>query len=75
MYENVFARLAYLTKVEKLKAVKTMIESRIDKKLLVLLGNGFEMSQHHTITTLKTFNELGAPFQGCMRPVVLLHLP
>jgi hypothetical protein len=52
-----------------------MIESGIDKKLLVLLGNGYEISQHHVITTLKTFSELGAPLQGCMGPAVLLHLP
>ena len=44
MYENVFARLASLIKVGKLKAVETMIESGIDKKLLVLLGNGSEIS-------------------------------
>ena len=44
MYENVFARLASLIKVGKLKAVETMIESGIDKKLLVLLGNGSMIS-------------------------------
>ena len=44
MYENVFARLASLTNVRKLKAVKTMIKSVIDKKLLVLLGNDSEIS-------------------------------
>ena len=44
MYENVFARLASLIKVGKLKAIETMIESGIDKKLLVLLGNGSEIS-------------------------------
>ena len=66
MYENMFARLASLIKVGKLKAVETIIESGIDKKLLVLLGNGSEISQHHTITTLKTFSELGAPLQGYM---------
>jgi hypothetical protein len=44
MYENVFARLASLIKVGKLKAVETMIESGIDKKLLVLLGNGSKIS-------------------------------
>ena len=44
MYENVFARLASLIKVGKLKTVETMIESGIDKKLLVLLGNGSEIS-------------------------------
>jgi hypothetical protein len=75
MYENVFIRLASLTKVRKLKAVEIMIESGIDKKLLVLLCNGSEMSQHYTITTLKTFSELGASLQGCMGPKVLLHLP
>jgi hypothetical protein len=36
----VFARLAPLIKVGKSKAVETMIESGIGKKLLVLLGNG-----------------------------------
>jgi hypothetical protein len=40
----VFARLGSLIKVGKLKVVQTMIESRIDKKLLVLLGNGSEIS-------------------------------
>jgi hypothetical protein len=40
MYENVFAKLASLIKVGKLKVVETMIESGIGKKLLVLLGNG-----------------------------------
>ncbi|OQU84598.1 hypothetical protein SORBI_3004G085900 [Sorghum bicolor] len=74
-HEIVFTTLASLTKVGKLKAVETMIESGIDKKLLVLLGNGSEISQHHAIITLKTFCELGAPLQGCMGPAVLLHLP
>jgi hypothetical protein len=41
MYENVFARLASLIKVGKLKVVETMIELGIDKKLLVLLGKWF----------------------------------
>jgi hypothetical protein len=27
------------------------------------------------IATLKTFDELGAPFQRCMGPAMLLHLP
>jgi hypothetical protein len=44
MYENVFARLASLVKVGKFKAVETMIESGIDKKLLVLLGNDSKIS-------------------------------
>ena len=44
MYENVFARLASLIKVGKLKAVETMIELGIDKKLLVLIDNGSEIS-------------------------------
>jgi hypothetical protein len=44
MYENVFARLASLIKAGKLKAVETMIESGIDKKLLMLLDNGSEIS-------------------------------
>jgi hypothetical protein len=44
MYDIVFARLASLIKVEKLKAVETIIESGINKKLLVLLGNGSEIS-------------------------------
>jgi hypothetical protein len=44
MYANMFARLASSIKVGKLKAVETTIESVIDKKLLVLLGNGFEIS-------------------------------
>jgi hypothetical protein len=44
MYENMFARLAPLIKVGKLKAVETAIESVIDKKLLVLLGNDSEIS-------------------------------
>jgi hypothetical protein len=74
-HEIVFTTLASLTKVGKLKAVETMIESGIDKKLLVLLGNGSEISQHHAIIMLKTFCELGAPLQGCMGPAVLLHLP
>jgi hypothetical protein len=75
MYKNVFARLASLIKVGKLKVVETMIESGIDKKLLVLLGNGSEISQRHTITMLKRDSELGAPLQECMGPAVLLHLP
>ena len=75
MYENVFARLASLIKVGKSKVVETTIELEIDKKLIVLLGNGSEISQHHPTTMLKTFNELGAPPQGCIRPAVLLHLP
>ena len=70
-----FARHASLIKIDKLKAIETMIKLGIDKKLLVLLGNGSEISQHHAITTLKTFSELGAPLQGCMGPAVLLHLP
>lgn len=74
-HEIVFTTLASLTKVGKLKAVETMIESGIDNKLLVLLGNGSEISQHHAIITLKTFCELGAPLQGCIGPAVLLHLP
>ncbi|KAF8691454.1 hypothetical protein HU200_040595 [Digitaria exilis] len=74
-HEIVFTTLASLTKVGKLKAVETMIESGVDKKLLVLLGNGSEISQHHAITMLKTFCELGAPLQGCMGPGVLVHLP
>jgi hypothetical protein len=44
MYENMFARPASLTKVGKLKVVETMIELGNDKKLLVLVDNGFEMS-------------------------------
>jgi hypothetical protein len=44
MYENMFARLAALINVGKLNVVETMTESGIDKKLLVLLGNGFEIS-------------------------------
>jgi hypothetical protein len=40
----VFARVAFFIKVGKLKAAKTRIESRINKKLLVLLGNGSEIS-------------------------------
>jgi hypothetical protein len=75
MYKNVFARLASLIKVGKLKVVETMIESGIDKKLLVLLGNGSEISQRHTITMQKRVSELGAPLQECMGPAVLLHLP
>ncbi|KAL6888288.1 hypothetical protein ACP4OV_009314 [Aristida adscensionis] len=74
-HEIVFTTLASLTKVGKLKAVETMIESGIDKKLLILLGNGSEISQHHAIILLKTFCELGAPLQGCMGPAVLIHLP
>jgi hypothetical protein len=74
-HETVFATLTSLTKVGKLKAVETMIESGVDKKLLVLLGNGSEISQHHSIVMLKTFCELGAPLQGCMGPGVLIHLP
>ncbi|WVZ77421.1 hypothetical protein U9M48_025286 [Paspalum notatum var. saurae] len=74
-HEIVFTTLSSLTKVGKLKAVETMIESGIDKKLLVLLGNGSEISQHHAIIMLKTFCELGAPLQGCMGPAVLIHLP
>jgi hypothetical protein len=35
--------LHLLIKVGKLKVVETMIESGIDKKLLVLLGNGSEI--------------------------------
>ncbi|KAL5211889.1 hypothetical protein ABZP36_022736 [Zizania latifolia] len=74
-HEIVFTTLSSLTKVGKLKAVETMIESGIDKKLLVLLGSGSEISQHHAIIMLKTFCELGAPLQGCMGPGVLIHLP
>lgn len=74
-HETVFTTLVSLTKVGKLKAVEIMIESGIDKKLLVLLGNGSEISQHHAIIMLKTFCELGAPLQGCMGPAVLIHLP
>ncbi|CAN6243501.1 unnamed protein product [Urochloa humidicola] len=74
-HEIVFTTLASLTKVGKLKAVETMIESGVDKKLLVLLGSGSEISQHHAIVMLKTFCELGAPLQGCMGPGVLIHLP
>ncbi|KAG8070364.1 hypothetical protein GUJ93_ZPchr0006g43158 [Zizania palustris] len=74
-HEIVFTTLASLIKVGKLKAVETMIESGIDKKLLVLLGSGSEISQHHAIIMLKTFCELGAPLQGCMGPGVLIHLP
>ena len=74
-HEIVFTTLSSLTKVGKLKAVETMIESGVDKKLLVLLGNGSEISQHHAIVMLKTFCELGAPLQGCMGPAVLIHLP
>jgi hypothetical protein len=74
MYENVFPRLASLTNVGKLKDVETMIKSGINKKLLVLLGNGSEISQHYVITMLKIFSELGAPLKGCMGPAVLLHL-
>jgi hypothetical protein len=44
MYENVFARLASLINVGKLKTIENMIELEIDKKLLVLLGNGSEIS-------------------------------
>jgi hypothetical protein len=44
MYENVFVRLASLIKVGKLKVIGTMIELGIDKKPLVLLGNGSEIS-------------------------------
>jgi hypothetical protein len=44
MYENVFARLASLIKVGMLKAVETMIESEIEKNLLVLIGNGSKIS-------------------------------
>jgi hypothetical protein len=44
MYENVFAGLAFFIKVGTLKAIATMIESGIDKKLLVILGIGFEIS-------------------------------
>jgi hypothetical protein len=67
MYENMFARLASLIKVGKLKAIETMIKLGIDKKLLVLVDNGFEMSQHHTITTLKTLT-------GCLDPFILKEL-
>ncbi|OEL25618.1 hypothetical protein BAE44_0013360 [Dichanthelium oligosanthes] len=74
-HEIVFATLASLTKVGKMRAVETMIESGVDKKLLVLLGNGSEISQHHAILLLKTFCELGAPLQGCMGPAVMVHLP
>ncbi|CAL5059630.1 unnamed protein product [Urochloa decumbens] len=74
-HEIVFTTLTSLTKVGKLKAVETMIESGVDKKLLVLLGSGSEISQHHAIVMLKTFCELGAPLQGCMGPGVLIHLP
>lgn len=74
-HEIVFTTLASLIKVGKLRAVETMIESGIDKKLLVLLGSGSETSQHHAIIMLKTFCELGAPLQGCMGPGVLTHLP
>ncbi|CAL4970725.1 unnamed protein product [Urochloa decumbens] len=74
-HEIVFTTLTSLTKVGKLKAVETMIESGVDKKLLVLLGNGSEISQHQAIAMLKTFCELGAPLQGCMGPGVLIHLP
>ncbi|KAK3156313.1 hypothetical protein QOZ80_2AG0105530 [Eleusine coracana subsp. coracana] len=74
-HEIVFSTFASLTKVGKLKAIETMIESGIDKKLLVLLGTGSEISQHHAIIMLKTFCELGAQLQECMGPSVLLHLP
>ncbi|CAL4889315.1 unnamed protein product [Urochloa decumbens] len=74
-HEIVFTTLTSLTKVGKLKAVETMIESGVDKKLLVLLGNGSEISQHQAIAMLKTFCELGAPLQGCMGPGMLIHLP
>jgi hypothetical protein len=74
-HEIVFTTLSSLTKVGKLKAVETMIESGVDKKLLVLLGTGSEISQHDAIIMLKTFCELGAPLQGCIGPAVLLHLP
>jgi hypothetical protein len=58
----VFARLASLIKVGKLKAIETMIESGIDKNLLVFLSNGFEISQHPRDYHAKTCSELGAPF-------------
>lgn len=74
-HEIVFTTLASLVKVGKLKAVETMIKSGIDKKLLVILGSGSEISQHHAISMLKTFCELGAPLEGCMGPGVLIHLP
>lgn len=74
-HEIVFTTLASLIKVGKLKAVESMIEAGIDKKLLILLGCGSEISQHHAIITLKTFCELGAPLQECMGPGLLIHLP
>ncbi|XP_051194361.1 uncharacterized protein [Lolium perenne] len=74
-HEIVFTTLASLIKVGNLKAVERMIEAGVDKKLLVLLGCGSEISQHHAIITLKTFCELGAPLQECMGPGLLIHLP
>jgi hypothetical protein len=44
MHENVFAILASLIKVGKLKAIETMIELGIDKKLLMLIDNGSDIS-------------------------------
>lgn len=74
-HEIVFTTLASLIKVGNLKAVEIMIEAGVDKKLLVLLGCGSEISQHHAIITLKTFCELGAPLKECMGPGLLIHLP
>ncbi|CAM0946239.1 unnamed protein product [Alopecurus aequalis] len=74
-HEIVFTTLACQIKVGNLKAVERMIEAGVDKKLLVLLGCGSEISQHHAIITLKTFCELGVPLHECMGPGLLIHLP
>ncbi|KAK9282492.1 hypothetical protein L1049_005411 [Liquidambar formosana] len=75
-HDSVFVTLMSLTRAGKSKAVERMFAFEIDKKLIKLLGNGSEVSQHHAIVTLKAFYEVkGPPANGSLQPGNLNLLP
>lgn len=75
-HESVFTILMSLAKAGKLIAIEMMFRSGIDKRLLVLLVEGSDLSQHNAIVTLKAFNEFGARLdKGYFQPEELNLLP
>ncbi|XP_031473046.1 uncharacterized protein LOC116245680 [Nymphaea colorata] len=59
--DNVFNAVISLIKAGNARAVDRMFASRIDKKLVDVIGSGSEIAQHHAIVTLKSFYESAGP--------------
>lgn len=75
-HDSVFTILMSLIRAGKSKAVERMFASKIDKRLIKLLEDGSDVSQHHALLILKSFYELGGPStNGSLGPNILKLLP